>query len=267
MAQKGRTDMKRTLCALLCCLLIATPVLVMAISHFDGPAAVGQAFHSAGGTAENTLAGPAKAAELTLKWAAVKGAQTYSISRSTQPNGQYEYIATVTTTTFTDRQVTSGVTYYYRINPMDNQKSLGKFAYLTLTAPAAKPAATAEPQYPLAFGAKAYAAVPAKPEIDPQMTNISSTQTVDAFTLTFYCQNAGRQPVKYLFSGKYYTQHSYPLTLAPGQSVFTGKTTLGYYQENIRYINAAITSIHTTDGTLYEIPQQEWVFYYWEVQP
>jgi cellulose 1,4-beta-cellobiosidase len=50
-----------------------------------------------------------------LTWAPAAGAGSYSIRRATSPEGPFSEIASVVTTTFTDRSVVTGTTYYYKV--------------------------------------------------------------------------------------------------------------------------------------------------------
>ena len=50
-----------------------------------------------------------------LKWSAISGAEKYEIYRATSKTGTYKKIKTTTATKFTDKDVTEGKTYYYRV--------------------------------------------------------------------------------------------------------------------------------------------------------
>jgi fibronectin type 3 domain-containing protein len=56
---------------------------------------------------------------LTLKWDSLKAVANYQIYRSTSSNSGFEKIGTVSTTTFTDKGLSSGTTYYYKIQGSD----------------------------------------------------------------------------------------------------------------------------------------------------
>ena len=68
-----------------------------------------------------------------VSWKKVDGAKGYRIYRSTSPNGPFKQIKTITkgkTITFTDKNVQSGTTYYYKVraytvNP-DGSRAFGK---------------------------------------------------------------------------------------------------------------------------------------------
>jgi hypothetical protein len=56
----------------------------------------------------------------TLTWTAVLGATSYRVKRSTTSGGPYTVVASkVTTTTFTNSGLTSGVTYYYVVSALN----------------------------------------------------------------------------------------------------------------------------------------------------
>jgi hypothetical protein len=58
--------------------------------------------------------------QVTLSWNAVEGAAGYNVKRSTAAGGPYTTIATkVTGTTYADKAVTNGITYYYVVTAGD----------------------------------------------------------------------------------------------------------------------------------------------------
>ena len=60
-------------------------------------------------------------AQVSLSWDAVSGADSYTVMRATVSGGPYTAIATdVTTTTYTDTDVTNGNTYYYVVTAVNN---------------------------------------------------------------------------------------------------------------------------------------------------
>jgi fibronectin type 3 domain-containing protein len=85
---------------------------------------------------------------VTLSWAAVTGAVSYSVARSLTTGTGYVTIATVMTgTTFIDRSVTSGATYYYVVTASNGTCSSGNSneasTALTCTPPAVPTGLTA----------------------------------------------------------------------------------------------------------------------------
>lgn len=72
----------------------------------------------------------ASGGQVTLTWKQIPGAQGYVVMRSTTPNGTYKKIRTaqgVSDTSYTDKQVTSGSTYYYKVRAFKQVD--GKFVY------------------------------------------------------------------------------------------------------------------------------------------
>ncbi|WP_310552003.1 fibronectin type III domain-containing protein [Paenibacillus glufosinatiresistens] len=64
--------------------------------------------------APNGLLAEADKEKINLSWNAVSNAQNYSIKRTNEPGGPYQTIASnVTATTYSDVNVTPGITYYY----------------------------------------------------------------------------------------------------------------------------------------------------------
>ena len=53
---------------------------------------------------------------LTLNWDAINGADEYSIYKSTNLNGLYNWVGTFKTTSYTDKNLLPSTTYYYKIN-------------------------------------------------------------------------------------------------------------------------------------------------------
>ncbi|HTJ79865.1 MAG TPA: discoidin domain-containing protein [Rariglobus sp.] len=59
--------------------------------------------------------------QASLSWAAVSGATTYTIKRSTTSGGPYAVVASnILGTSFTDTGLTNGVTYYYVVSAVNN---------------------------------------------------------------------------------------------------------------------------------------------------
>ncbi len=54
-----------------------------------------------------------------LKWNTVAGATGYEVQRSTSSKGTYAVIANVNEASFTDTDVVTGKTYYYKVRPLD----------------------------------------------------------------------------------------------------------------------------------------------------
>lgn len=55
----------------------------------------------------------------TITWEKIKGADEYVIYRSTKKNGTYKEVATVTGTSYKDKGLTKGKTYYYKIKAVN----------------------------------------------------------------------------------------------------------------------------------------------------
>jgi fibronectin type 3 domain-containing protein len=74
--------------------------------------------------------------QIGLNWAAVAGATTYNVYRSTTPGGEgaTPVASGVTTTSFTDTGLSDGTTYYYRITAVNLGGESGQSAEVSATA-------------------------------------------------------------------------------------------------------------------------------------
>jgi lactocepin len=58
-----------------------------------------------------------------LTWGAVEGASKYEIYRATAKSGTYSLVKTTTGKSFTDKNVTAGTTYYYKVKAIHSNSS------------------------------------------------------------------------------------------------------------------------------------------------
>lgn len=121
-------------------------------------------------------------------------------------------------------------------------------------------------KYPLILGDEAYVGTIDDPYLDPDVINVSENETVESFTLTYYCEDIDEEIIYIDSTDEYYSEFVYTEIIKPGQLVNPGEVSLSIYGSRIAYIFAAITNIRTTDGTTYDIPEDEWVFDYWTVE-
>lgn len=63
-------------------------------------------------------------AEISLGWSAVAGADSYRVYRSALSGGGYTLLDTITATTYTDTGLINGQTYYYVVEPVDDDSLL-----------------------------------------------------------------------------------------------------------------------------------------------
>lgn len=54
----------------------------------------------------------------TLTWSKLTGASKYKVYRATSKNGDYDYLGSTTSTSYTDKTAKAGATYYYRVRGM-----------------------------------------------------------------------------------------------------------------------------------------------------
>lgn len=61
--------------------------------------------------------------QVKLSWKKVSGAKKYEIYRATSKNGKYKKIATTTKTSYTNKKLKSGKTYYYKVKAIAKKKA------------------------------------------------------------------------------------------------------------------------------------------------
>ncbi len=64
-----------------------------------------------------------------LKWGKVSGAAKYEIYRATSKTGKYTKIATITKTSYTDKEAKAGKTYYYKVRAVSSKSGIGKSVF------------------------------------------------------------------------------------------------------------------------------------------
>mgnify|MGYP000036687777 CR=1 FL=1 len=67
--------------------------------------------------------------KIVLSWNAVEGAASYQVYRTTGSNTEFDKIATVTGTTFTDTTAAVGTKYYYKVRAIGTNGSYGAFSH------------------------------------------------------------------------------------------------------------------------------------------
>lgn len=67
--------------------------------------------------------------KIVLSWNAVEGAASYQVYRTTGSNTEFDKIATVNGTTFTDTTAAIGTKYYYKVRAIGTNGSYGAFSY------------------------------------------------------------------------------------------------------------------------------------------
>ena len=63
---------------------------------------------------------------VALTWSNLVGASKYKVYRATSKDGDYKYLGSTTSTSYTDKTVKAGTTYYYRVRGM---KTVSKIKY------------------------------------------------------------------------------------------------------------------------------------------
>jgi Glycoside hydrolase family 44/Fibronectin type III domain len=80
-------------------------------------------------------------AQISLAWSASSGATSYNVKRSTTNGGPYSTIASPTTTSYTDKNLTNGTAYFYVVTAVNSagESSNSSQATATPTAPTSPP--------------------------------------------------------------------------------------------------------------------------------
>lgn len=78
------------------------------------------------GTVSNLTVVKASSKSIAVKWDSVSDAKTYQVFRSNQKSKGYTMIATTDKNTYTDKKVTAGKTYYYKVRAVNAYDKLGK---------------------------------------------------------------------------------------------------------------------------------------------
>ena len=69
---------------------------------------------------ELTLSNEPETGKIVVSWTAVEGAKEYEVYRATSKTGTYKLINTTGATSFTNRSVTAGKTYYYKVRAISD---------------------------------------------------------------------------------------------------------------------------------------------------
>jgi fibronectin type 3 domain-containing protein len=70
-----------------------------------------------------TSSNKATEANVKISWSAVASAKSYVVYRSTSKNGEYTAIGTTTAKSYTDKKITTGKNYYYRVSAANTYSS------------------------------------------------------------------------------------------------------------------------------------------------
>ncbi len=215
-------------------------------------------------TAPKSVKTKTSANQVTVTFGAVKSAKWYVVYRSVKKDKGYEAVGQVEATTFVDRDVKLSQTYYYKVSSVSGSDMSGQSAAaaakMPKPTPTVKPTPTpyVEPEFFLQVGKEArWNKKNGYWQANPRIVNGSKTSTVDAFTLTYYCEDIYGNMIRRNGDGDYYTDAVYEKTIKPGKSLMPGYTWLEGYEEPA-YICIAVTRIHTTDGRTIDIPRERW---------
>lgn len=176
-----------------------------------------------------------------------------------------------------DRRVAPGLVYTYRVDALDAQGTLIAQS-LPVTAAAFLPGSTLPPAtpgvlvtatpppaalYPIDFGDDGYVGTFSEPALNPLITHTGGNAVIDSFTLAFYAADSQGTPLPLTGTDDAYYIQSYDVLLRPGQSTYPGHTAIP--ASGAARVYVAITRITQSDGLVYELPEDEWDFFYWEM--
>ena len=79
---------------------------------------------------ENVKASVSGVANAKIKWSSVEGAKKYTIYRATSKDGKYKKVGTAKTTSYKDKSLNRGKTYYYKVkaNGTDSNSKKSNYA-------------------------------------------------------------------------------------------------------------------------------------------
>jgi len=90
-------------------------------------------------TPTNLMASTLSGNQVYLTWSASSGASFYEIYRATSYNGTYSYLAFVSSPGYTDKNLTAGTTYYYKVRAVNSSGS-SAYSAVASTSPDGYPA-------------------------------------------------------------------------------------------------------------------------------
>ncbi len=214
----------------------------------------------------------------TLTWSAVKGAERYVVSRSTQKTGKYNPLTIVTTSKYLDTSPILGIVYYYTVSAVAGESISKPSAIVTAKMPKAKPTPKPaptrkptptpyiDPDYFVRVGNQAdWNKQKGYWRVNPKIVNGSEKTTVVAFTLTFFCEDIYGDPIARKGSGEIFLEAEFEKTIKPRGSLTPGYTLLDGY-DGVKYIKVAVTKYRTKDGRTIEVPMEEWAVRYIELK-
>lgn len=217
---------------------------------------------------------------LYLDWPDIVEAAQYRIFRAQGADALPETPhATRRYSHLNDRSVTPGMEYTYRVDAVSAAGALvgqslpvSGTAYLpgATLAPATPqvlvtPSPTPAAKYPIDFGDDGYVGTYRAPSLNPLITHTGGAGVVDGFTLAFYPADAQGNELPLTGTSNAYGLRAFEVLLRPGQSAYPGKIELPVSGPGAARVYVAITRITQTDGTVFDIPEDDWDFYYWEM--
>jgi fibronectin type 3 domain-containing protein len=173
--------------------------------------------------APSGLTATAGNAQVMLSWTASNGATSYNVKRSTTNGSGYQTISSPTTSSFIDKPLTNGTTYYYVVTAVNSSGESGNSAQASAT-PAAAPQPPAAPTGLTATAGNA---------------QVGLTWTASAGTTSYHVKRSTT-------SGSGYTQIANPTTASYTDTTVTNGTAYFYV---VSALNGAGESANSAQAT------------------
>lgn len=119
---------------------------------------------------------------------------------------------------------------------------------------------------PLQVGDEAFVGDFPRPYIDPDLINTHDSLAVTGFTLVYFAEDAGFNPLPFGDTGQHLTYFSFSQRVAPGQLINPGPVSLRQYGPLLHRMYVAVADIQLEDGSVIKLPMTEYEFSSWTVQ-
>ena len=119
---------------------------------------------------------------------------------------------------------------------------------------------------PLQVGDEAFVGDLPQPYINPDLINTHHSLAITRFTLVYYAEDAGFQPLPFGDSGQHLTYFSFQQRIEPGELINPGSVSLQKYGPSLLRMYVAVSEMELEDGSVIKLPMTEYRFSSWTVQ-